>query len=322
MRFGDCEIAPGEKRKYKIPVSPGADLDCLLICGERPGKTLSVTAGVHGCEYVGIEALRRLGQCLKPAELSGNVILIPTVNMSGFLSGCKQLVPEDGKNLNRVFPGNAEGTKAERIAAALERVLFPASDFLLDLHGGDVQEVLTPLVFCPIAGKPEVNETARRAAEQLSVPLRVHSVAKNGLYSWAVQRQIPALLLERGSAGRWTEQEVEADIEDILRIMNHLGIRNEAFEPAEQLELAETIYQTADMDGFWYPSLQAGQHVRKGEPLGVLESVDGGQKISLSAEFDGLVLYEMVALGVREGNMLIAYGRPEHSLSMEAGGRA
>lgn len=110
-----------------------------------------MTAGVHGCEYVGIEALNRLKQELDPAALSGRVILLPLVNPEGFYQGSKQTIPADGQNLNRMFPGKSDGTFSSQLARVLEETLYPEADFLMDLHGGDVNEALTPLIFFPTA---------------------------------------------------------------------------------------------------------------------------------------------------------------------------
>ena len=46
-------IEPGEKRRIPIPVGEGLSLETVCFCGRRPGRTLVVTSGVHGCEYVG-----------------------------------------------------------------------------------------------------------------------------------------------------------------------------------------------------------------------------------------------------------------------------
>ena len=75
-----------------------------------------VTAGVHGCEYVGILALQKLAETLDCATLFGQVILLPLVNSKGFFAGVKQLNPADGRNLNREFPGKADGTETQRMA--------------------------------------------------------------------------------------------------------------------------------------------------------------------------------------------------------------
>ena len=86
----------------------------MCIRDRALGKTLVVTAGVHGCEYVGVQALRRLAAELDPAELSGNVIFLPLANPTGFYAGAKRVVPEDGVNLNRAFPGDPAGTLSVR----------------------------------------------------------------------------------------------------------------------------------------------------------------------------------------------------------------
>ena len=214
MTLCGFEIAPGEKRQVKLPVPGSEPLEAWLLCGTHPGKTLVVTAGVHGCEYVGILALQKLVETLDCAALCGQVILLPLVNPKGFFAGVKQLNPADGKNLNREFPGREDGTETQRMAWAIENILYPEADFLLDLHGGDWNEELTPLVFFPCGAGQTVEQETRRAAQALSVSMRVCSTARNGLYSWAAQKGIPALLLERGGNGRWASEEVEADCED------------------------------------------------------------------------------------------------------------
>ena len=123
--FCGITLLPGERKNVPLPVPDAPSLNALCLCGAAPGKTLVVTAGVHGCEYVGIQALRRLAADLDPARLSGNVILLPLANPSAFYAGAKQVVPEDGVNLNRAFPGNSAGPLSARLAFALETALYP-----------------------------------------------------------------------------------------------------------------------------------------------------------------------------------------------------
>ena len=91
-------IEPGEKRRIPIPVGEGLSLETVCFCGRRPGRTLVVTSGVHGCEYVGVETLTHLSEELDPEEMSGSLILLPLANPEGFYEGVKRGVPEDGKN--------------------------------------------------------------------------------------------------------------------------------------------------------------------------------------------------------------------------------
>ena len=309
MIFCGYDIQPGQKKNIKIPVPQAEAMDAIFVCGKDVGKTLVITAGVHGCEYVGIEAAKRLSEVIDPLELRGNIILIPLLNINGFFQGSKQVIPEDNENLNRAFPGKADGTLSSRIAYAIETNIYPYADFLIDLHSGDSNESLLPLVFYPGAGNQSVNEQAIEGAKELSVPYRVKSSSKNGLYSWAVQKQIPALLIERGANGLWSEQEVEDCMNDIFRIMSFLGIRQEQYKNIDQIEITEAIYEEAETNGYWYPNITAGEKVYSGDRLGYFQTYPDKKLIDIRAKFDGLVLYYTTSLGVKSGDSLVAYGR-------------
>ena len=322
------------KEKKEFVISPEFSIPVRIIHGAYPGKTLTVTAGVHGNEYVGILACRRIWEELSADVLHGNLILMPLVNAQGFYAGAKQLVPADGKNLNREFPGDPTGTLTQQMAYAIEKNIYPQSDFILDLHGGDSFEELTPLIFFPCAAGEAIMEETRAAANALDIPLRVRSTAKNGLYSWATQQGIPAMLLERGCRGTWTEEQVEADVQDVYRLMRHMGIlqddaklnddaklqndaktekaeeknkeKNEGF--AAQIELAHTVYEESETDGFWYCTPKAGERIHAGKVIGELRDFEGNLIKEYRAKEDAIVMYKTVALGVREGDPLIAYG--------------
>ena len=83
---------------------------------EKLGAVLALTAGVHGMEYPPILALQRLRASMDPRTLAGTIIMVHVVNMPSFLGRTIYYSPIDGKNLNRVFPGKADGTISERIA--------------------------------------------------------------------------------------------------------------------------------------------------------------------------------------------------------------
>ncbi len=304
------DIKHGEKKEVDICVPNGVPIKAVLFCGEKEGKTLIVTAGVHGCEYVGVEAVSWLCQNIDPKNLCGNLILVPIVNTSGFFAGAKQIVPEDNINLNRAFPGDEKGSISKRIAYAIEKNIYPYGDFLIDLHSGDINESLFPLVFFPAIGEENINRKSLEAAKALSVPYRVKSTAKNGLYSWAVQKGIPSLLLERGCGGLWTEDEVSKSINDVYRIMQYLKIIDGEYKSINQTEITEAVYEEAKENGFWYPDVKAGQVIKKGSVLGVLRSYSDGKETEITAQFDGIVLYFTTSLGVRDGEALVAYGKP------------
>src|SRR5258708_36509711 len=101
-----------------VEAEPGVSLPCTIIRGRKKGPKLLVTAGIHGAEYSAVEAGRRLTK-LTPDEVAGEITILPIVNMGAFWNHQPYFNPLDGKNINRVFPGDAKGTASDRLAAWL-----------------------------------------------------------------------------------------------------------------------------------------------------------------------------------------------------------
>ena len=304
-------LPPGSRTDYTLEIEPGKTIPVTVLKGAAPGKAVAVSAGDHGCEYVGIQTARRLPALIRPEKIHGTLVLLPLLNAGGLFRGVRQVMPEDGKDLNRVFPGDPAGSFSQKLAAVIEREIYPAIDFLLDLHGGDMNEELTPVIFYPAAAEPAVTRAALEAAKRLSPALLVASQAKTGPYSYAARKGIPAILLERGGLGRWTEQEVSQDIEDILRLMAHLGMTGGADNPLPHRMIDDAVYEAAPEDGFWYPFTAAGSRVKAGQALGELQRLDGTPIKTFTARWDGVILYHTVSLGAAKGDPLIAYGKWE-----------
>ena len=113
-------LTPGKTVKDHIHVE-GTELHVphVLLCGEKPGPTILISAGIHNAEYVGIQAAIELSSELEVSALRGSVIIVPLANRSGFENRTMSMVYEDGKNLNRVFPGDREGSEADKLAHML-----------------------------------------------------------------------------------------------------------------------------------------------------------------------------------------------------------
>ena len=144
------DLRTGHPRKEHGHIRPIPDVEIPfgLIRGAAPGPCLLVTAGVHGSEFCSIEAALR---CLhfEPDRIRGTVLVLPILNVQGFSRRSIYVMPEDGKNLNRMFPGGADGTTSERLAHWLVGDVYPKVDAYLDLHGGDLDESLSPFSLFP-----------------------------------------------------------------------------------------------------------------------------------------------------------------------------
>lgn len=306
--FEDMDAA--QQKEVCFPLPKGGSLRAVAVKGSYPGKTLVITAGVHGNEYVGIQAVKELLQELSLRTLCGRLLVLPLINEKGFYRGMKQVMCEDGRNLNRVFPGSEEGSYAQQIAYVIEKRVYPQADFLVDLHGGDVNETMTPLLFYSELADERTRSISMAAAGCLSVELAVSSKADNGLYSYASLCAVPSLLIERGGRGIWSREEVAACKQNLYELMGFLAMLPYPPTSSAPVFLEQAWYEEAQTSGFWYCSVQAGEHVGAGQLLGVLMDWADTPLQKVYAKEDGVVMYLTHALGAERGTPLIAYGRP------------
>ncbi len=304
------ELTPGKTVKDHIHVE-GTELHVphVLLCGQRPGPTVLITAGIHNAEYVGIQAAIELSGELDVGALSGNVVVLPLANRSGFENRTMSMVYEDGKNLNRVFPGDREGSEADRLAHMLFEVFIKNVDAYVDLHSGDGYESLIP--YCYYLGDTPAEETAKRMADCVSTKYCVRSRCHTGgAYNLASVHGIPSVLIERGQLSLFSREEVEADKADVRNILRCLGVLSG--DPIRYpKQLLREYSDDAPCTGCWYPEKNAGESFRKGEKLGEIRDYFGHSLFVAYAPEDGVLLHQCASLNIIEKGPMVTYGVPE-----------
>lgn len=311
--LNDISVEPGNVWTGYLELGQGEfRLPAAVLHGTRPGKTMLITAGVHGGEYVGIQAAIELSQKLKIQKVAGTIIIVKVINVPAFERRNGSMGLTDGKNLNREFPGNPKGTEMERLAWAISHELQPAADYYIDLHSGDDYEQLTSYVYYAGMADEETVSQSRRMAEQVDVPYMVRSnVASGGAYNYAASQGIPSILIERGGMGAWTSEEVRSTRRDVRNILCHLGIYQgkKDYRTYYPLDVTDICYQDASRDGLWYPFKKPGDMIREGEILGEVRDYEGGLLELSVAEYDGVILYQTGTLQVLGDGPMIAYGK-------------
>ena len=311
--LGNFTVEPGKKKSGFLRIGGGEfQLPATILHGEQPGKTVLITAGIHAEEYVGIQSALELSEMLKVQKIAGTVVIVKVVNRKAFEVRSGSESHEDGKNLNRVFPGNKEGTWSERLAYAIEKELLSIADYYIDLHSGDSYEQLTPYVYYAGAAAKEVVEQSREMAQQADVPYMVGSnVAMGGCYNYAASLGIPSILLERGQMGGWTKEESHSTRRDVRNILCHLGIYQgeKDYRNYYPLEVKDLCYQAANEQGLWYPCKKPGDMIQQGDMLGVIKDYEGKILEVCKAEYGGVILYQTGSLQVQESGPVIAYGK-------------
>ena len=316
--FLNLPVVEGEKTEGFLEIGDGEfTLPATIIRGKNPGKTVLVTAGLHAGEYVGIQTLIELSKKLNPEKVNGQLVLVKVLNRQDFEKRAGSISWEDGKNLNRVFPGKKDGTRMERLAAAITESLIKKADYYIDLHSGDGFEQLHPYVYYVGVVDEKTAEKSLHMARHIGVKYVVRSTtATGGAYNYASSLGIPSILIERGGHSYWTWEEVEQDKRDVRHLVFHLqGKKCHGLKHYRQMLLENVVYEYAPYTGCWYPSKKPGEYFFKGEELGELKDYYGNLLYTSIATENGVVLYQTASLNIIEDGPMIAYAAITETLT-------
>jgi len=292
----------------------GLDIPVVELTGAGDGPRLTVLAGVHGCEYAPMAAVRRWTAALAGRELRGSVRAVPVLNLTAFRARTPFLVPDDGKNLNRCFPGNPEGTMADRLAHAAFTQLIQGSDALIDVHAGDMVEALEPFALYD-TGPAEARALEMATAYGLGYVIRQEpgpGRAVGGTTSTAAAAiGIPAIIAEAGGCGLVEAAAVAAHVRGLDRVLAALGMTDgPAPTPAAApVRLGRFLWLRSTSEGWWEPAVRPGEQVAEGQALGTVSSLDGAEVLqSVTAPAPGVPMFITSSPAVAADGLLLGLG--------------
>jgi uncharacterized protein len=293
----------------------GMTVPLIEVTGSRDGPVLTVIAGVHGCEYASMDGVRRWTRGLETMDIRGRVRAVPVLNMSAFVGRTPFVVPEDGKNLNRCFPGDPAGTFADRLAYAAFTELISGSDAYIDAHCGDMVEALQPFALYE-AGPAE--DKARDLARAYGLPYVIRQVAGpdrpvSGTSSGAAAAAgIPAITAEAGECGLVQEHAVALHVAGLNSVLEMLGMtdaRPDAGARPEQTQLEQFLWLRCRSAGWWAPTVRAGEAVTAGQAIGTVSSLDGSEVLqTIVAPADGVIIFLTSSPAVADDGLLLGLG--------------
>ena len=294
----------------------GFDIPVVELTGTGDGPLLTVLAGVHGCEYAPMAAVRRWTRALAGRELRGSVRAVPVLNLPAFRARTPFLVPGDGKNLNRCFPGNPDGTVADRLAHAAFTQLIVGSDALIDVHAGDMVEALEPFALYD-TGPAEASALELATAYGLGYVIRQEpgpGRAVGGTTSTAAAEiGIPAIIAEAGGCGLVEAAAVDAHVRGLDQVLAVLGMTDGpglgAAPAGAPVRLGRFLWLRAASEGWWEPAVRPGEQVAAGQVLGTVSSLDGAQVLqSVTAPAPGVPMFITSSPAVAADGLLLGLG--------------
>ncbi len=319
--IGSATSRPSEKVSGFIDVpegrDPGTRIPVSIVSGAKDGPVLALIAGTHGSEPSPILALQRVRAELDPAHLSGTVILVHIANVPSFVHRTIYRGPWDQKNLNRVFPGQPDGTASERIAHAITTQVIDQCEYLVDMHSGDGNESLRPYSYWNNLGlDARVDATAREMAVAFGLDYIVIDRGRPRdrgatvfCSNTAHVRGKPAVTTEAGEVGVPTGEMVALNVRGAFGVMRYLGMLPgppEAAGKPRWIDPSEVL--TSPGSGTWHPAVTPDQQVRKGDLLGRLTDYFGEQIGEVRAPLDGVVLYVVASPAMSTGEPVAMVG--------------
>jgi uncharacterized protein len=312
-------VAASKETRYLTTSTPGngeITIPVATAVGSGDGPTLLVVAGVHGSEYVGIEATKRLFQWVDSARLRGRLITVPCLNIPAFYGLSAHVNPVDGRDLGRSFPGDPEGSYSERLTDLLWREVVQAADFVVDVHGGDLEEELVEYAQINLTGNETIDAAGEQLARVLDMPMFLRRPqpadrpTSGGLFDMASATGIPAVLSEAGSHGVLDERIVAIHFRGLRNALYHLGMYegDPTREHPNPLLLHRFTGIAAPVDGFWRPYVKKGELVKKGQPVGEMQDVFGEKLAIVNSDEDAAILGVMTIPPRPRGSMLMGLG--------------
>ncbi len=278
---------------------PALDIPVVVVNGAKPGPVLALVSGLHGTEYASIIALEKVIGRLRPADISGSVIIVPLVNVPSFEQIVPHVNPNDHKSMNGSYPGKPDGTQTDRASYAMTKQVVDQCDYLIDLHGGDIDENLRPYSYWATTGHADQDRTTREMLLAFGID---HIIIANDrprdpdasryLDNTASTRGKPSIAVEAGHSGTVEPDDVSLLANGCERVMQYLHMLPGVVHPLEHpVWIAKVLSVTGNQPGMFYPLVGRGTYVADGMRVGYVTDFVGRTIQEVRAPAAGVVMF-------------------------------
>ena len=312
-------VQPGERLQFDLPTAnlfthTPLNMPVEIIHGRLSGPVLLVCGAIHGDELNGVEIIRRMRSFRSLKRLHGTLVLVPVVNLFGFIHQSRYL--PDRRDLNRCFPGSETGSIASRMANIFFHQVVKRCTHIIDLHTAAINRDNLPQVRAAL-DQPGVREMAMG----FSIPVIVNSgLIDNSMRCEAGKLGIAVITYEAGEALRLHERSIVTGVRGIVSVMRTLQMlptRRIRTVGAEPYIARSTRWFRAPMDGIFRPLAKLGARVEVGDTLGVISAPFSSDESVLIAESDGIVICVSNLPLVNQGEALFHIARFEEASVVE-----
>ncbi|MDH4058187.1 MAG: succinylglutamate desuccinylase/aspartoacylase family protein [Cyclobacteriaceae bacterium] len=288
----------------KLPSRSSVDISIVVSRGIKDGPVLLLMGGMHGDEINGVEIVKRvISQKIHQVE-KGTVICIPLLNIYGFINFTRE-VP-DGKDINRSFPGNQNGSLAARMAYYLMNDIIPKIDCGIDFHTGGAFRSNYPQIRCHSKGGGN-----NILADKFNAPFTVHSTYRpKSMRHSAANLGKEILVYEGGETLRFDELAIQQAIDGTQRVMKYLGMTKFAPDARHTNRIiVGSSWIRAKYSGIHNSFVPYGENVKKGMVVGEISNTLGQRIHTIKSPTDGYVIGLNNSPVVHQGDALFHIGK-------------
>jgi len=267
----------------------------ITVAKNGEGPTILFTGANHGDEYEGPIALFDLAHTINADDLSGRVIIVPGMNYPAFQAG-KRTSPIDSGNMNRVFPGNPEGTLTEKIADYFQRYLLPLADYVVDFHSGGKTMEFLPFCCAHVLDDKEQQSRCVAAMEAFNAPhsMMLLELEADNMYDTAAENMGKVFIgTELAGGGSATATTVAIAKKGIRNILRHAGITEGELEVADTISLDmpdQSCFIFSESTGLLELCIELGAKVNAGDLIAFVHPIErtGLTPTAYHAVIDGI----------------------------------
>ncbi|MFH0765408.1 MAG: succinylglutamate desuccinylase/aspartoacylase family protein [Calditrichota bacterium] len=305
-------MSPKAIHQSFLPIHTGSvvvsrRLPLLSVRGDAAGPTVWLTACAHGDEIGGIVVVQEIFHRLRRRGLNcGQLFAFPMMNPLGFETASRHITVGQ-EDLNRSFPGNPNGTLAERIAnMVFSRIKASQPQLVLDLHN-DWRRSIPYSLLDPIrvADADGIEKQSWDAAQSLGFLIIREAIGEGALDSYnknlsaSLRREgIPAVTVELGESYVVNERNVLLGVTAVWKALAGLNMVSPVEEPFDypvpehllRTALRYSDETSASRSGIIRFAVKPAQLIHPGQILARVYNTFGHRQETLRAKNEGVIL--------------------------------
>lgn len=266
----------------KLHTRTTVNIPVIIERSINPGPVVLLLSGIHGDETNGVGIIREIINQKINKPKTGTIICIPVFNIFGYLVQSREF--PDGRDLNRVFPGTANGSLASQFAHQFTKEIAPYVDYVIDFHTGGGERENISQIRCV-----ESDENALKLAHIFNPPMIVFSknIAKSVRYTLSKMGKT-VLLFEGGKTKELNSTVIENGVRGTKNVLIHLGLIDGEINYTEKPIIVKNAkWLRAQYSGMFQILIKNGDFVKTKQVIGVIQDPFGEFKKKVLAPSDG-----------------------------------